>query len=101
MSRQQPESTRTDTLFPYTTRFRCPSGKDLRADAGFAQQENIDRTVRSVPQQGKCLDKRRGRANNWSGFQGWRWIPLLASLTTQKTQFLLCLHPSYIAMFEP
>src|SRR3546814_15662785 len=62
---------------------------------------DLDRTLRSFPQQGKCLDKRRGRANNWSGFQGWRWIPLLASLTTQKTQFLLCLHPSYIAMFEP
>src|SRR3546814_15998202 len=98
MIRRPPRSTRTDTLFPYTTLFRSigaaphaeefgfhqiqrdrraidrderaaparsllvqPSGKDLLADAGFSQQANIDRTLRSFPQQGKCLDKRRGR----------------------------------------
>src|SRR3546814_10065265 len=61
-----------------------PSGKDLLADAGFSQQEKIDRTLRSFPKPGKCLEKRRGRANNCSGFQGWRWIPLLPGLTPQQ-----------------
>src|SRR3546814_14897044 len=38
MIRRPPRSTRTDTLFPYTTLFRSPR-HILRIDAGIAQRE--------------------------------------------------------------
>src|SRR3546814_9915111 len=37
MSRRPPRSTRTDTLFPYTTRFRSWVGSDLARVEGIAQ----------------------------------------------------------------
>src|SRR3546814_8107665 len=37
MIRRPPKSTRTDTLFPYTTRFRSGFGADARARAGHTR----------------------------------------------------------------
>src|SRR3546814_18358697 len=55
MIRRPPRSTRTDTLFPYTTLFRSPSGQGGRAGGGR------DRDADVLPQrrQGRGLELRR------------------------------------------
>src|SRR3546814_5355557 len=43
MIRRPPRSTRTDTLFPYTTLFRSPSFQDTETEPGYiAQSPAID-----------------------------------------------------------
>src|SRR3546814_16783634 len=44
MIRRPPRSTRTDTLFPYTTLFRSQSGVRSRSDDGDAQHGRRDRS---------------------------------------------------------
>src|SRR3546814_18036168 len=72
MIRQPPRSTRTDTLFPYTTRFRSPPvfaavprvphrasvrhGRRSRQDARQAHRR------RSGPRRRPCPDRRKGRS---------------------------------------
>src|SRR3546814_10322210 len=51
MLRRPPRSTRTDTLFPYTTRFRSPVRGDLRELDGF-QVSVPDRQYRNHLQPG-------------------------------------------------
>src|SRR3546814_19552899 len=44
MIRRPPRSTRTDTLFPYTTLFRSSSGKVPRLSAGQSASAALDRS---------------------------------------------------------
>src|SRR3546814_15932206 len=48
MIRRPPRSTRTDTLFPYTTLFRSPVAKDGRVEIVHDEQAGI-RIVRDQP----------------------------------------------------
>src|SRR3546814_5667598 len=61
MVRRPPRSTRTDTLFPYTTRFR--SQDDDRDQSGHRARgdrlADLDRRPRSA---GQCLDRARDQA---------------------------------------
>src|SRR3546814_13948604 len=43
MIRRPPRSTRTDTLFPYTTLFRSPASEDIAQDAFLAAWQNLKR----------------------------------------------------------
>src|SRR3546814_3827548 len=54
MIRRQQRSTRTDTLFPYTTLFRAHAGRGLRLDRGgtFAPPGRAGRSGPSVRQPG-------------------------------------------------
>src|SRR3546814_13655574 len=47
MIRRQPRSTRTDTLFPYTTLFRSPDGAGGLNDLGAARSHNVEVGVRA------------------------------------------------------
>src|SRR3546814_4273381 len=50
MIRRPPRSTRTDTLFPYTTLFRsaaCPSGAQINGDDGDSDGRSIARRAPS------------------------------------------------------
>src|SRR3546814_7808191 len=53
MIRRPPRSTRTDTLFPYTTLFRSPARRRDRADR--------EQSVRAGKRQGKSVGPHRGR----------------------------------------
>src|SRR3546814_12302850 len=74
MIRRPPRSTRTDTLFPYTTLFRSPDGEAL-VDAGPAGQDrqpaDAERSVedgrRQRADQGADVGRRNRRLN---GIQG-------------------------------
>src|SRR3546814_8895933 len=71
MIRRPPRSTRTDTLFPYTTLFRSPAPE--RRSAGSVLQRTPDlsgRAGKAEPRagggredrRGQCADEARGRA---------------------------------------
>src|SRR3546814_7827405 len=61
MIRRQPRSTRTDTLFPYTTRFRSPDDRPLPHRARRSAQRRrscafghyLDRPAQSRPVEGR------------------------------------------------
>src|SRR3546814_4137110 len=50
MIRRPPRSTRTDTLFPYTTRFRSPASGGARMQEGMLSLIQLPRTVLAVEQ---------------------------------------------------
>src|SRR3546814_7937694 len=50
MIRRPPRSTRTDTLFPYTTRFRSPASGGARMREGMLSLIQLPRTVLAVEQ---------------------------------------------------
>src|SRR3546814_6805162 len=57
MIRRPPRSTRTDTLFPYTTLFRSPDTENLgHGERSFALDARLQRLARN-----KLHDKKRGR----------------------------------------
>src|SRR3546814_7114277 len=65
MIRRPPRSTRTDTLFPYTTLFRSPDHKNFSADQkhqrriSFASRADRDPTgSKRVQDRGNCLHAR-------------------------------------------
>src|SRR3546814_9440748 len=64
MIRRPPRSTRTDTLFPYTTLFRSPLETDheLRDDAGIVEiEDRLERIAhRAIPHVIDHADDRRG-----------------------------------------
>src|SRR3546814_1186772 len=61
MIRLPPRSTRTDTLFPYTTRFRSYDMGDV-ADGGGAQQADRGRCIH---RDGRWPASAEGRAGVW------------------------------------
>src|SRR3546814_10777861 len=58
MIRRPPRSTRTDTLFPYTTLFRSPEQRVRRAGEGPVGASGSDRAARL----GGAFEKDRGRS---------------------------------------
>src|SRR3546814_10625789 len=63
MIRRPPRSTRTDTLFPYTTLFRSPSIRGspaVRASAEIGRSSNAQRIVRE-PSSGSSVVRALGR----------------------------------------
>src|SRR3546814_1925352 len=62
MIRRPPRSTRTDTLFPYTTLFRSPIGGASRPDSVRPTQRVISRTER-VRRTGTPATSQIGRAH--------------------------------------
>src|SRR3546814_5845946 len=56
MIRRPPRSTRTDTLFPYTTLFRSPHRRRQGEQAGKRQQPDLDEAQRSRPEEEQGLD---------------------------------------------
>src|SRR3546814_1682193 len=68
MIRRPPRSTRTDTLFPYTTLFRSDRGSNEEISelvlAGNARDDEIDREFGSDIENGRCdITERDPRAN--------------------------------------
>src|SRR3546814_9048072 len=57
-----PRSTRTDTLFPYSTLFRSPIGVEEGVARGDAEVELVDRTARRQTAQCRTGDDLRDRA---------------------------------------
>src|SRR3546814_9706714 len=53
MIRRPPRSTRTDTLFPYTTLFRSLNGSSGQTAFWFHQQANSRRTAGRSPRPGR------------------------------------------------
>src|SRR3546814_9028328 len=71
MIRRPPRSTRTDTLFPYTTRFR--SGAGLAARTGGGWRTLADRNgfqLRAAANGARMLSAGRGRAGRCAGLLG-------------------------------
>src|SRR3546814_10759668 len=68
MIRRPPRSTRTDTLFPYTTLFRSCRGAGLRRELAEAGRPQHDHGARPAPQEGR----REGRDAGREGLQGRR-----------------------------
>src|SRR3546814_10984107 len=70
MIRRPPRSTRTDTLFPYTTLFRSAHVSECRAKpvAGDAMSGAIERQVRTLRQSTKMawntIDRKSTRLNS-------------------------------------
>src|SRR3546814_1324018 len=63
MSRRPPRSTRTDTLFPYTTLFRSPIGDDIREGRTNVRQADADAVFRRQGfRQPKCDPSRNQSA---------------------------------------
>src|SRR3546814_2358961 len=65
MTRRPPRSTRTDTLFPYTTLFRSPAGEDRQSreeDARRLHPQGRLRHHRRRPPLPRTADPRRGPA---------------------------------------
>src|SRR3546814_20328556 len=60
MIRRPPRSTRTDTLFPYTTLFRSTSFKSITPDA-VVQKQYIDRTYALL----RTTDPSTEKVNAW------------------------------------
>src|SRR3546814_18480055 len=65
MIRRPPRSTRTDTLFPYTTLFRSLYGE------GFVSENEAADLFRHGEVPIDCIDRRPDRSlKDWIGFQG-------------------------------
>src|SRR3546814_21081788 len=62
MIRRPPRSTRTDTLFPYTTLFRSPSDALMMSDTHNFGSVSIDR-----------LEYVRARGAEWTAYEGEAW----------------------------
>src|SRR3546814_1590314 len=94
MIRRPPRSTRTDTLFPYTTLFR--SGKSCRFNAkqdhnAYMNAPTLPRSLRKAPPLPKQLDARL--ASDFSGL-----------LHEQKTELLMAIyldHSGHVARSSP
>src|SRR3546814_8665318 len=66
MIRRPPRSTRTDTLFPYTTLFRSPGSEDRPAAASGERREDLSGRRREEPVVG--AEDRRSPAGRGPGF---------------------------------
>src|SRR3546814_13940188 len=69
MIRRPPRSTRTDTRFPYTTRFRSPQQRREPADEAVAAigAEHVERTVREIDDAGDAENQRQARGDEEQG----------------------------------
>src|SRR3546814_14492887 len=67
MIRRPPRSTRTDTLFPYTTLFRSRPRAPPRDDPGEPRREYVRDRHRGAARRGLCrrLGRDRFRARAW------------------------------------
>src|SRR3546814_5388133 len=61
MYRRPPRSTRTDTLFPYTTRFRSAYPRSSRAPINIARHAKDHEAGRGA---GRCCDRSGGMLRN-------------------------------------
>src|SRR3546814_1661144 len=59
MIRRPPRSTRTDTLFPYTTLFRSGAGEDHLVDVGELAAGGVDAVEEGVAPRDEALGRRR------------------------------------------
>src|SRR3546814_6046164 len=85
MIRRPPRSTRTDTLFPYTTLFRSPLSATRKnavrtAPRPCRQGQRSDSSVKSDGTRRGSADFHWGRRHGRGGFPGrhtpqWRWHP--------------------------
>src|SRR3546814_6912064 len=88
MIRRPPRSTRTDTLFPYTTLFRRPVGPGGRRSARHRPGTDPLRTRAARRRQdGRLPDPRqpRGRAQEVRQGEGPPQLPVLEALTAFST----------------
>src|SRR3546814_14576030 len=58
MKRRPPRSTRTDTLFPYTTLFRSRRARGPRPHPQFEDRPRGDRRCREIDEQAHAIDRR-------------------------------------------
>src|SRR3546814_4044628 len=76
MIRRPPRSTRTDTLFPYTTLFRSAVLLEAIAAAPLANQLRIDRVGANVDSgAGQRVDRLEGNGRDMRGLERGEHIP--------------------------
>src|SRR3546814_20234063 len=82
MVRRPPRSTRTDTLFPYTTLFRS-AGPLRSTDSFFSPYRQSDRTLREQNLYGTVGDI-AGRARSLAARPAWHACTAFRSLATDR-----------------